>query len=108
MRLGDFIFFILFRYIITIKLVDYVLDFSIFLFFLAITKRAQFPFSGWLPKAMRAPTPTRALVHSSTLVLAGLVLLIIYSKIIYRVIILLIMTVVGFFTIMFGRIMALG
>lgn len=111
-RLGDYFMFVFFRG--SVYSGFYFLRFSFFssfivflLFLTAFTKRAQFPFSSWLPKAIRAPTPVSSLVHRRTLVTAGLILLINFNFLIIRKNVLFFCLLVGIFTIFFSRVTAL-
>lgn len=49
---------------------------ALFILVAAFAKAAQVPFDGWLRDAMAGPTPVSALLHSATLVAAGVILIV--------------------------------
>ena len=79
-RLGD-LFFVLFLiriWNLNINSNLYLNSGIIVLIIGSAVKRAQYPFNAWLLAAIRAPTPISSLVHSSTLVVAGVYILLQY------------------------------
>lgn len=79
----------------------------IFLSFAALTKSAQLPFSRWLLGAMVAPTPSSALLHSATMVKAGVYLLLRLSPVLHDTYAGSMVSIVGGFTFLIMSMLAI-
>ncbi len=73
----------------------------------AIGKSAQFPFHSWLPDAMEGPTSVSALIHSATMVTAGVFLVARFFPLFEHSDIMFLVTLVGAITAVFAATMAL-
>ncbi|MDA8124084.1 MAG: proton-conducting transporter membrane subunit [Deltaproteobacteria bacterium] len=73
-----------------------------------IVKAAQLPFSSWLLGAMVAPTPVSALLHSSTMVKAGVYLLVKLGPVLTNTYAGLLISLIGGFTFLMTSLIAIA
>ena len=73
-----------------------------------LTKSAQLPFSSWLLGAMVAPTPVSALLHSSTMVKAGVFILVKFSPVFHGTVPGLLIALVGGVTFLVSSMVAVN
>lgn len=111
-RLGDAFIVIFSSIILLIRLKIILLKTKFLILFILfiglITKRSQIPFGVWLPIAISAPTPISSLVHSSTLVTAGIFVLIKFNHIFFVLEIQLLVIVFRIITFFFAGLFALS
>lgn len=111
-RLGDsaILFFICLMLLSSYDYNMLFLEGSLLPYFLLVlgcfTKSAQFPFISWLPAAITAPTPISSLVHSSTLVTAGVYLLLRINVVFFEEFLVELAKILGIFTMLIGGILA--